>query len=218
MDRGDIEERRKRAKEIIRTLKNFFPHAKTALNYTNTWELLVAVMLSARCTDKKVNEVTKALFQKYRALDDYVNAGREEFEKDIRSTGFYHTKAKHILETARIIKEKYKGEVPHTMEDVTSLPGVARKTANVVLSSAYGIIEGIAVDTHVKRLSRLLGLTDETNPDKIEKDLIQIIPKSEWFNFTYRLIEYGRAYCPSKPHKHKQCPLYNLGVDPVVEF
>lgn len=200
-------ERKKRAKKIISALKKFFPRAKIVLKYSNNWELLVAVMLSAQCTDKKVNEVTALLFKKYRALDDYIRALQGEFENDIRSTGFYHAKARHILATAKIIQERYKGNVPNTMEALLTLPGVARKTANIVLANAYGIVEGIAVDTHVKRLARLLGLTEETNPERIEKDLMQIIPKSEWFNLTYRLIEYGRAYCSAKPHNHKQCPL-----------
>ncbi|MBI3273782.1 MAG: endonuclease III [Candidatus Colwellbacteria bacterium] len=182
------------------------------LNYSNNWELLVAVILSAQCTDKKVNEVTVQLFKKYRTLDDYVNANIKEFEKDVRSTGFYHNKAKNILASAKIIKEKFGGKVPAAMSELLTLPGVARKTANVVLGNAYGIVEGIAVDTHVKRLSRILGLTSETNPDKIEKDLMEIIPKNEWFDFTYRLIDYGRKYCSAKPHDHANCPLTPLEV------
>lgn len=202
-----IFQRKQKAREVVRKLKKMFPKAKIALNYANNWELLVAVMLSAQCTDKMVNVVTARLFKKYRKLDDYVNAKRKEFEQDIRSTGFYRNKAKNILAAAKIIKEKYKGKIPKTMQEMLALPGVARKTANVVLGNAYGVVEGIAVDTHVKRLSKKLGLTDHVDPNKIEKDLMALLPKKEWFDFTYRLIGYGRTYCPAKPHKHEQCPI-----------
>ncbi|MBI2051154.1 endonuclease III [Candidatus Roizmanbacteria bacterium] len=202
-----LEKRKKHAKKIVATLKKLFPKAKIALSYSNNWELLVAVVLSAQCTDKKVNEVTAKLFKKYRTLDDYIKAKPAEFEKDIYQTGFFRAKTKNILQAARIVKEKFGGKVPNAMQDLLSLPGVARKTANVVLGNAYGIVEGIAVDTHVKRLSRLLGLTGQTNQDKIEQDLMQILPKKEWFEFTYRTIEYGRKYCIAKPHNHTECPL-----------
>lgn len=192
---------------IIKTLKRLFPHAHTALKYKNNWELVVAVQLSAQCTDKKVNEVTAGLFKKYRSLDDYVNADPKEFEQDIHATGFFRQKTKNILECARLVKEKYKGKIPRTMEEMLIMPGVARKTANVVLGNAYGVVEGIAVDTHVRRLSRLLGLTQQSDPVKIEKDLMMCIPKKEWFDFTYRLIEYGRKYCSARHHAHSACPL-----------
>ncbi|MEK7480668.1 MAG: endonuclease III [Patescibacteria group bacterium] len=205
-------QRKQKALEVARALKKLFPRAKIVLNYSNNWELLVAVQLSAQCTDKKVNEVTAKLFKKYKTLDDYVKASAsrraiKEFEQDIHSTGFYHNKAKNILSAAKMIKEKYNGKIPNTMEEILKLPGVARKTANVVLGNAYGVVEGIAVDTHVKRLSKKLGLTDHTDPVKIEKDLMALLPKKEWFSFTYRLIEYGRQYCPAKPHKHEQFPI-----------
>ncbi|HWP91611.1 MAG TPA: endonuclease III [Thermodesulfobacteriota bacterium] len=206
----DIEARKRKAARVVKELKKLLPHAKIALNYSNNWELLVAVMLSAQCTDKKVNEVTRELFKKYRTLDDYVNADPGEFEKDIKPTGFYRQKTKNVLACARIIKEKFGGQVPGTMEELLTLPGVARKTANIVLGNAYGVVEGIAVDTHVKRLSRLLGLTGETDPDKIERDLMNILPKEEWFDFTYRLIDYGRKYCPARPHNHAACPLSKI--------
>ena len=192
---------------MTRGLKKLFPNAKMALNFSNNWELLVAVMLSAQCTDKKVNEVTGALFKRYKTLNDYVNAKQKEFEKDIRSTGFYRNKTKNILASAKIVKEKYDGEVPDSMGELLDLPGVARKTANVVLGNAFGIVEGVAVDTHVRRLSKLHGLTNENNPDKIEQDLMRILPKKEWFDFTYWLIEYGRTYCPARKHDHDNCPL-----------
>ena len=206
----NLEARKKKAAKIVKELKNLLPHAKIALNYSNNWELLVAVMLSAQCTDKKVNEVTRELFRKYRTLEDYVNADPGEFERDIKPTGFYRQKTKNVLSCARIIKEKFGGRVPRTMEELLTLPGVARKTANIVLGNAYGVVEGIAVDTHVKRLSRLLGLTGETDPDKIERDLMNILPKDEWFDFTYRLIDYGRKYCPARPHNHAACPLSKI--------
>lgn len=206
-DKKTIQARKERAEKIIAKLKKLFPNAKIALKYSDPLQLLVAVMLSAQTTDKQVNKVTPNLFKKYQTLDDYVNADIKEFEKDIHSTGFYHNKAKHILASAKIIKEKFQGKVPDTMEGLLSLPGVARKTANVVLGNLYGKVEGIAVDTHVRRLSKVLGLTDETDPVRIEKDLMAILPKKEWFDFTYRMIEYGRNYCIAKKHDHENCPL-----------
>jgi len=197
--------RKKKARKIIAELKKRLPQAKIVLNYGNNWELLVAVILSAQATDKKINEITKGLFRKYRTLDDYVGANPKQFEKDIRSSGFFRAKAKNILASAKIVKEKFQGEIPRTMEEILTLPGVARKTANIVLGNAYGIVEGIAVDTHVRRLSRELGLTDEMNPEKIERDLMQIIPKSEWFSFTYRLIDYGRNFCPARSKDRSKC-------------
>lgn len=195
--------RRKRAMVLLRELKKLFPNPKIMLKYSSNWELLVSVVLSAQCTDKKVNEVTKKLFKKYKKLDDYVNASaswrtRREFENEIRSTGFYRNKAKNILNTAKIVKEKHGGRVPNTMEKLTELPGIARKTANVILGNAFGKVDGIAVDTHVRRLSRRFGLTKETDPNKIEEDLMKLFPKKEWFRLTYRLIEYGRNYCPAR--------------------
>ena len=206
-------EKRKKIFEIInRELKKLYPEAKIALNFNNPWELLVAVILSAQTTDKKVNEVTDKLFKKYKTLDDYLKADLNEFSQDIKSINYYRNKAKFILENAKIIKEKFNGKVPQTMEELLTLKGVARKTANIVLSVGYGIFEGIAVDTHVKRLSKLLGLTKETKPEKIEKELMKIIPKGpEWRDFPLRLIQYGREYCPAKKHSHKNCPL-NIAI------
>lgn len=198
---------------ILKNLKKLFPQAHIALKYGNNWELLVAVQLSAQCTDKKVNEVTDKLFKKYRTFNDYVEADPQEFERDIHATGFFRQKTKNILAAARIIKEKYKEKVPRTMEEMLKLPGVARKTANVVLGNAYGVVEGIAVDTHVKRLARLLGFTRHADPVKIEKDLMVQIPREEWFDFTYRLIDYGRKYCVARPHKHEDCPLTKILSD-----
>ena len=196
----------KKAAEIIRRLKKLFPNTKIALDYSNNWELVVAVILSAQTTDKKVNEVTARLFKKYPSLESYVNANNLSFQEDIKEIGLYRAKAKNILETVKIIKEKYNGTVPKTMEELISLPGIGRKTANVILGNAYGVVDGIAVDTHVIRLSRLFGLTVQKNPEKIEKDLMEILPKKEWFNFTYRMIDYGRKYCTARC-KHDSCPL-----------
>lgn len=198
---------------ILKTLKRLFPRAHTALKYKNNWELMVAVQLSAQCTDKKVNEVTAGLFKKYHSLNDYVNADPKEFERDIHATGFFRQKTKNILAAARMVKEKYKGKIPRTMEEMLVMPGVARKTANVVLGNAYGVVEGIAVDTHVRRLSRVLGLTQHTDPVKIERDLMMCIPHKEWFDFTYRLIEYGRTYCFARHHNHTACPLTRVLAD-----
>ena len=202
-----IDIRKKRGEVIVSTLKNLFPTPKIALKYGNTWELLVAVILSAQCTDARVNIVTSELFTKYKTVEDYANADLTEFEKDIKSTGFYHNKAKNILATAKIILEKYQGKVPDDMTDLLELPGVARKTANVVLGVEFHKVEGIAVDTHVRRLSLLHGLTVSEDPVQIEKDLMEILPKSEWVAFTLRIIEYGRTFCPAKKHIHEECPL-----------
>lgn len=180
------------------------------LRYSNNWELLVAVILSAQCTDKKVNEVTQTLFKKYRKFDDYLNARPKEFERDIHATGFYKAKTKNILAAARVVKEKFGGRLPKTMEEMRTIPGVGRKTANVVLGNAYGVVEGIAVDTHVFRLAHVLGLSNGKTPEKVEEDLMELFPKKDWFRLTYYLIEYGRKYCPARKHDHKKCPLTKI--------
>lgn len=192
---------------ILRILKRILPRAGMTLRWHTPWECLVAVQLSAQCTDKKVNEVTAKLFKKCRTLDDYVRAKPSAFERDIHSTGFYRNKTKNILAAATVVKTKFKGKVPRTMEEMLTIPGVARKTANVVLGNAYGIVEGIAVDTHVIRLSRQWGLTEHTDPKKIERDLMVLLPKREWFSWTYRVIEYGRQYSPAKKRSHAGEPL-----------
>ncbi len=206
---------RARARKIFRKLEALFPHPKIALDFSNSWELLVAVQLSAQCTDKKVNEITPALFKKYRTLDDYVKAGRtvrgrHEFEAAIRQSGFYRAKTKNILAAAVVVKERFRGKLPRTMAEMVTIPGVGRKSANVILGNAYGVVEGIAVDTHVMRLSRVLGLSREKTPEKIERDLMRIIPRKQWFEATYLLIDYGRAYCVARPHKHELCPLTKI--------
>ena len=205
-----LSERKTRSKKIVQTLKNLFPDAKMVLRYGNHWELLVAVMLSAQCTDKQVNIVTEKLFKKYRKFEDYLQVEPKEFEKDIFSTGFFRNKTKNILSAARIIKEKFDGKIPMNMDEILTIPGVARKTANVVLGNAYGVVEGIAVDTHVRRLSMKLGLTDYADPNKIEQDLMEIIPKKDWFLFTYLIIEYGRNICPARRHDCASHPLTKI--------
>lgn len=195
---------------ILSKLDELFPSACIVLKYNTNWELLVAVILSAQCTDKMVNIVTERLFRKYRTIEEYAGAERESFEKDIYSTGFYRNKAKNIIKAAEVILKDYNGQVPRSMDSLLSLPGVARKTANVVLGNAYGIVDGIAVDTHVKRLSRVWGLTRHENPVRIEQDLMKMLPKERWFKFTYQTIEYGRTYCTAKPHDHALCPLSSV--------
>lgn len=202
-------EKKKRVVRVVRFLKKKFPKAKIALNYGNNIQLLVAVILSAQCTDKKVNEVTAKLFKKYKTARDFAEADPTEFEKEIRPTGFYRNKAKNIINTGRIIQSKFGGELPKTMAEMITLPGVARKTANVVLGNAYGITEGIAVDTHMIRLNQKLGFTRENNPVKIERDLMGLIPKKDWFGYTYGIIEYGRRVCPAR-HKKCDCEIYQI--------
>ncbi len=209
---GNIANRTERAQLIFAQLKKLTPHAHIALHYESPWELLVAVILSAQCTDKKVNEVTEKLFKKYKTFDAYRSANPREFERDIFSTGFYRNKTKHILASAHIVHEQFDGEVPHTMHEILTLPGVSRKTANVVLGNAYGVVDGIAVDTHVRRLARLWRLTNEWDPKKIERDLMEIIPKKDWLSATYLMIEYGRQYCPAITRDHSTCPLVNFEV------
>jgi len=187
-------------------LKTLIPKAKMMLAYSNNWELVVAVALSAQCTDKQVNKVTQKLFQKYPTLHDYVDADIIEFEQDIYSTGFYKNKAKNVLAGAKVVRELFGGNIPKTIEERILIPGVGRKTANVVLGNAYGITEGIAVDTHVKRFAKNFGLTDSSNPDLIERDLMEILPQKEWFSFTYYAIEYGRQFCSARC-RHENCPL-----------
>jgi endonuclease III len=203
----DLPRQKRRAARILRILTKLFPDAHIALRYRTHWELLVAVELSAQCTDKKVNEVTPTLFKKYRKLEDYVHAKPREFEKDIKQCGFYRAKTRNILAAAKMVKREFHGKLPRMMAEMTTIPGVGRKSANVILGNAYGVVEGIAVDTHVKRLSRVLGLSREKTPEKIEQDLMVIIPRSQWFRVTYLLIEYGRKYCVARPHKHERCPL-----------
>ena len=217
---------------IVNLLKKTYPQAKIVLKYGNPWELLVAVILSAQCTDKMVNKVAEKLFAKYKTLDDYVTADLAKFEQDIKSTGFYHNKAKNILAAAMLIKEKFGGKIPKTMAEMCTIPGVARKTANVVLGNAHGIVEGIAVDTHVFRLSQRLRLVNldriggkkelffksesivdykkDADPNKIEQELMGMIPKEDWFKTTYLLIDHGRAICKAQHPDCSHCLLNKM--------
>jgi len=199
-----------KVKEIIKRLRKEYPEPKTALNFGTPFELLVSTILSAQTTDVHVNKVTENLFRKYKSVKDYANVNLETLQKDVSSINFYKTKAKNIHESAKMIVEKFNSNVPKTMEELVTLPGVARKTAKIILSNAYGTNEGIAVDTHVKRLSNRLGLTKNEDPVKIEKDLIEITPKSEWGNLSHLLIFHGRKICQAKKPNHKECILYDI--------
>lgn len=202
------QERKRRAAIIHKELEKLFPgNLATPLDYKTPFQLLVAVILSAQCTDNRVNIVTKPLFKKYPNAKAFANANIQELEQMIFSTGFYHAKAKAIVGSAQIIAGKYKGKLPNTMQELLKLPGVGRKTANVILGHIFDTVEGIAVDTHVRRLAKKFGLTTETDPDKIEKDLCELLPQKNWWNFSYRLKAYGRTY--SKAHQKE------LDTDPI---
>ena len=196
--------------EIIKRLKKKYPQPKTALNFRSPFDLLVATILSAQATDVLVNKVTANLFTKYKSVKDYADVPLEILQKDVSSINFYKTKAKNIQASAMIIADKFHAEVPKTMEELTTLPGVARKTANILLSNAYGINVGIAVDTHVKRLSYRLGITKNEDPVKIERDLMESTPKKEWSNLSHLLIFHGRNVCQAKKPKHEECILSDI--------
>jgi endonuclease-3 len=201
----------KKIAEIIRRLKKEYTGTpQTVLRFSTPFELLVATILSAQTTDVLVNKVTVDLFKKYRSVQDVANTTAEKLAQDIRSVNFFNNKAKHINKTAQVIIEKFGGKVPQTMEELVSLPGVARKTANIVLSGAFGINEGIAVDTHVKRLAYRLGLTKHTDPVKIEQDLLAITPKKEWGRLSHLLIFHGRTVCQAKKADHAACVLVDI--------
>jgi endonuclease-3 len=195
---------------IITELRRLYPDAACTLNFSNPLELLIATQLSAQCTDERVNAVTEKLFQKYRTAEDYVKVSQEELEQDIRSTGFYRNKAKNIRAACQSILQNFGGEVPRTMEGLLSLPGVARKTANVVLGNAFGIVEGFVVDTHVGRLARRLGWTTNEDPVKVEQDLMRIIPQQDWLDLSHLLIFHGRAICHARKPLCEQCTLAHL--------
>jgi endonuclease-3 len=199
-----------RTLKIIELLEKQYPNAKTALNYTSPLEILVATMLSAQTTDVQVNTVTQTLFKKYLTPQDYANADIKELEKDIHSTGFYHNKARNLQNCCRLLVEKFHSQVPKTMEELIELPGVARKTANIVLYNAYGTIAGIAVDTHVRRLSERLGLTQQKDQDKIEQELMQLTPKEKWMKLTDFLIFHGRKVCSAKKPQCQICILNKI--------
>jgi endonuclease-3 len=196
-----------RALKVIELLEREHSDAKIALHYTNPLELLVATILSAQCTDERINMVTKALFKKYTKAEDYANADLKELEQDIKSTGFYRNKAKNLKKCCQLLVEKYNSQVPKSMEELIELPGVARKTANIVLTNAFGVVEGVAVDTHVRRLAQRLGLSGNDDPNKIEKDLMRIIPKDKWMRITDLLIFHGRRICTAKRPNCAACVL-----------
>src|SRR5215467_3390787 len=204
------EELKKRTRWIIRRLKRTYPGAKCSLNHSNPFELLVATILSAQCTDERVNVVTADLFRKYTKPEDYLKVSPRELEKNIQSTGFFRNKTKSIQGTSKVLVEKYGGEVPRTMEQLLELPGVARKTANVVLGTAFGIASGVVVDTHVMRITRLLKLTRQRDPEKIERDLIRLLPQSDWIDFSHRLIWHGRLVCIARRPQCARCVLADL--------
>lgn len=203
-------ESKARALKVIELLEKEHFDAKIALHYSNPLQLLIATILSAQATDEQINKITPLLFKKYKTAKDFANADIEELEQEIRSSGFYHNKAKNIKNCCRMLVEKHNGEVPKTMAELVELPGVARKTANIVLSNAYDIIEGIAVDTHVRRLAQRLVLSENDNPEKIEKDLMMLIPKEQWARITDLLIFHGRRVCTAKKPDCKRCVLNKI--------
>jgi len=196
--------------KIIQILKKEYPRPKIALEFSNPLEILVATILSAQCTDKRVNIVTEPLFKKYKTVKDYAHADLKTFESQIRSTGFYKNKAKNIINAAKKIIGDFDGRVPSTMQELMTLPGVARKTANIVLYSGFGKIEGIAVDTHVRRLSQRLGLSKSDDPVKIEQDLMELVPKKDWGELSFLLIDHGRRVCDAKKPLCNQCVLEKI--------
>ena len=220
--RESMEELKARVRDVIRRLKRAYPDAKCSLNHSNPFELLVATILSAQCTDERVNIVTADLFRKYTKPEDYLKVSPRELEKDIQSTGFFRNKTKSIQGTSKLLTEEYGGQVPHTMDELLELPGVARKTANVVLGNAFGIKAGVVVDTHVTRLSHRLALTQEKTAEKIEQELIPIVPRKDWVIFPHLMIWHGRKICKARNPLcaecvvEKQCPssFLKTGVHP----
>lgn len=200
----------KRVREIIRLLRRRYPRSRTALEFRSPFEIMVATILAAQCTDERVNRITPALFRKYPSPADFAAADRGELERAIRPTGFFRNKAKNIIGASRRIVEEYGGAVPDAMADLVTLPGVARKTANIVLSAGYGKAEGIAVDTHARRLSQRLGLSREDDPVKIERDLMAVVPKEDWLDFNFLLVDHGRAVCQARKPKCPECFLRKL--------
>jgi len=200
-------ERAARLKKILATLDQMFPNVTCALHHHDPWQLLVATILSAQCTDKRVNEVTPGLFQKYPTIHDFANVSQDELAQDVRSTGFFNNKAKSIKGAARKILDNFNAEVPRTIEELLTVPGAARKTANVVLGTSYGIASGVVVDTHVQRISHRLDLTKESDPVKIERDLMKIIPRDHWILFSHQIIHHGRSLCVARNPKCAECPL-----------
>ncbi len=204
------EQLKSRAKRIIALLKKTYPDSKCSLDYKTPHQLLVATILSAQCTDERVNMVTPELFKKYKSVNDFADADIKELENDIRSTGFFHNKAKGIKNSSKIIIEKYGAKMPRTLDEMVALPGVGRKTGSAVLGEAFGISEGIVVDTHVKRIANKLGFTKQSDPVKIERDLMEIIPHKDWIKYTHLMIDHGRALCKARRPDCGRCPLAKL--------
>jgi endonuclease III len=200
-------ERKQRVEKILDGLQQLCPNAECALHHQDAWQLLVATILSAQCTDKRVNEVTPALFAKYPTIHDFAAVSQEELAIDIRSTGFFNNKAKSIIGAAKKILADFNGKVPQTMDELLTVPGAARKTSNVVLGVAYGLAEGVVVDTHVQRISQRLDLTKHDQPVNIERDLMKIIPQGKWILFSHQVIHFGRQICVARKPKCSQCPL-----------
>lgn len=200
-------ERKARVAKILKLLDEMYPNATCALHHNDPWQLLVATILSAQCTDKRVNEVTPGLFRKYPAVADFAHVSQAELAQDIRSTGFFNNKSKSVIGAAQKILNQFGGQVPKTIEELLTIPGAARKTANVVLGTAYGIASGVVVDTHVQRLSRRLDLTKHAEPVKIEQDLMKVIPKDKWILFSHQIIHHGRALCVARKPKCVECKI-----------
>ena len=205
-----VKDKKERAGRIVKLLKKEYPGAKCSLDFKTPHQLLVSTILSAQSTDQRVNIVTPELFRKYKSAKDFAEADIKELEQDIKSTGFFRNKAKAIKNSAKKIVDEFGGKVPDNMDDLVELPGVGRKTASVVLGTAYGRAEGVVVDTHVNRLTNRLGLTREKNPEKIEKDLMEIIPKKDWIVFSHLMIDHGRAICKARKPDCDNCVLYKL--------
>jgi endonuclease-3 len=203
-------ERRMRVKKILTGLDKMYPNVTCALEHSSAWELLVATILSAQCTDKRVNAVTPELFRKYPTIQDFAAASQDELAQDIRSTGFFNNKAKSVIGAARKILTDFGGEIPREIDKLLTVPGAARKTANVVLGTAYGIASGVVVDTHVQRISRRLDLTKEEDPVKIERDLMKVIPQDRWILFSHQIIHHGRALCVARKPRCAECALEQL--------
>lgn len=202
---------------VVRRLGRQYPDATCSLDFRTPLELLVATILSAQCTDERINQVTKALFRKYPTADHYASASPAELERDIKSTGFFRNKAKSIRQCCRVLVEEHDGQVPQQIEKLTQLPGIGRKTANVVLGTAFAITSGVVVDTHVGRVSRRLGLTQQNGAEKVERDLMKLVPRKEWIALSHRMIQHGRRYCTARSPKCDECPLGSIcpriGVD-----
>jgi endonuclease-3 len=223
MTEKQLQERKKRVAKLQKALSKLYPDPEIELNFKSAWELVVAVQLSAQSTDKNVNKITEKLFKKYKKLDDYVHAGktekgRREFEEDIFASGFYRNKAKNILNAAKIIKEEYGGKIPKDIKTLVKIPGFGRKTANVVLAEAHGVLAGVTVDTHVIRFVQRYDLSDFKDPIRIEKDLIQLLPQKEWRLFTHRVIHYGRYLAPARKYDTSKDPLVKIYPPAASKF